>query len=87
MNIATIDTMLSFYLAFLIANRKYYMREKIVCMCHYLVELHIRKYKTKRRLFKRFVLKCIGHQDTLPDILRKKWITTDKGKKKWIYRP
>lgn len=87
MNIATIDTMLSFYLAFLIANRKYYMREKIICMCHYLLELHIRKYKSKTQLFKRFVLDCIGHQDTLPDILRKKWITTDKGKKKWIYRP
>jgi len=88
MNIATIDTMLSFYMAFLIANRKYYMKEKILCLCDYLIELHVRKYKNRQKIFKRFVTDCIGHQDTLPDIMRKKWVNKDtKNKKKWIYRP
>ena len=34
--VATIDTMLSFYLAFIYANRPYYDRDRILCMAQYL---------------------------------------------------
>ena len=34
--IATIDTMLSFYLSFIYSNKNYYNSDKILCMAEYL---------------------------------------------------
>ena len=37
--IATIDTMLSFYLAFLFTNKDYYDSRRLMCMCEILLKI------------------------------------------------
>ena len=37
--VATIDTMLSFYLAFIYINRKYYNKDRILCMAQFLFQV------------------------------------------------
>ena len=62
--IATIDTMLSFYLAFLYVNRPYYRENRILCMCEYLFKAQ-QKYRLRQRgLLKRFSIDCYGKQQT-----------------------
>jgi hypothetical protein len=75
--IATIDTMLSFYLAFIYANRVYYDKDRILCMAKYLFEVQERNRLAQKGLLKRFSLKCVGHQQTLEEIRAEK---TDKFK-------
>lgn len=67
-NIATIDTMLSFYLAFLYANRPYYDKDRILCMAQYLFNVQERNRLAQKGLLKRFSLNCIGHQLTLEEM-------------------
>ena len=64
--IATIDTMLSFYLAFLYANRDYLAnKDRILCMSHYLFEVQEKNRLSQKGLLKRFSISCFGHQLTL----------------------
>jgi hypothetical protein len=70
--IATIDTMLSFYLAFLYANRKYYHKERILCMASYLFDVQQRNRLEQKGLLKRFSLNCIGHQETVEEMRAEK---------------
>lgn len=71
-NIATIDTMLSFYLAFLYANRPYYDKDRILCMSQYLFQVQQENRLKQKGLLKRFSLKCYGHQETFEEIRAKK---------------
>lgn len=66
--IATIDTMLSFYLAFLYANRKYYNSERILCMSKFLFDVQQKNRLEQKGLLKRFSILCYGHQDTREDM-------------------
>ena len=66
--IATIDTMLSFYLAFLYADRKYYNKNRILCMSNYLFLLQQKNRLEQKGLLKRFSISCIGHQQTIEEI-------------------
>jgi hypothetical protein len=70
--IATIDTMLSFYLAFLYADRPYYDKDRILCMSKYLFDVQEKNRLTQKGLLKRFSLKCIGHQQTLEEMRAEK---------------
>lgn len=67
--IATIDTMLSFYLAFLFINRNYYERNRILCMCEYLFKVQQKNRLRQTGLLKRFSINCYGKQKTL-EIMR-----------------
>lgn len=67
-NIATIDTMLSFYLAFLYANRRYYDTNRIICMAEYLFKVQEKNRLTQRAILKRFSMNCIGKQQNIFDI-------------------
>jgi hypothetical protein len=67
-NIATIDTMLSFYLAFLYANRPYYDKERILCMAEFLFNVQEKNRLSQKGLLKRFSLNCLGHQPTLEEM-------------------
>ena len=60
--IATIDTMLSFYLAFLYANRKYYDIDRILCMSKFLFDVQQKNRLEQKGLLKRFSILCYGHQ-------------------------
>jgi hypothetical protein len=70
--IATIDTMLSFYLAFLYANRGYYDVDRIICMAQYLFTVQIKSRLKQSGLLKRFTLSCYGKQETMSDIRNEK---------------
>jgi hypothetical protein len=63
--IATIDTMLSFYLAFIYANRPYYDQNRIVCMSQFLFDVQQHNRLKQTGLLKRFSIDCYGKQDTL----------------------
>jgi len=71
-NVATIDTMLSFYLAFIYANKPYYTKDRILCMSKYLFEIEQRNRLEQKGLLKRFSIKCYGNQPTLEDIRAEK---------------
>ena len=71
--IATIDTMLSFYLTFLYANRDYLAnKDRILCMSHYLFEVQERNRLAQKGLLRRFSIKCIGHQESVEEIRAEK---------------
>jgi len=66
--IATIDTMLSFYLAFLYSGRNYYDTNRILCMSQFLFQIQQHNRLQQRGLLKRFSINCYGHQQTLEEI-------------------
>lgn len=72
--VATIDTMLSFYLAFLYANRPYYNQflERILCMSDYLFKVQQKNRLAQKGLLRRFSITCYGHQETLEEMKAKK---------------
>lgn len=62
--IATIDTMLSFYLAFLYSKKPYYDEDRILCMSQYLFNVQRKNRLKQKGLLKRFSIKCYGKQPT-----------------------
>lgn len=70
--IATIDTMLSFYLAFLYANRKYYNIDRILCMSKFLFDVQQKNRLQQKGLLKRFSILCYGHQDSREEMRAEK---------------
>jgi hypothetical protein len=70
--IATIDTMLSFWLAFLYANRPYYDKNRILCMSTYLFEVQEKNRLAQKGLLKRFSINCMGHQETVEEMRAEK---------------
>jgi len=70
--IATIDTMLSFYLAFLYAARDYYDSDRILCMSQYLFKVQQQNRLRQKGLLKRFSINCYGHQSTMEEIRAQK---------------
>ena len=63
--IATIDTTLSFYLAFVYANRPYYDKNRLLCMSNYLFFVQQKNRLTQKGILKRFSISCYGKQDTI----------------------
>ena len=66
--VGTIDTLLSYYFAFLYSNRSYYDMDRIMCMCHYLYEVQQRNRLKQNGLLKRFSIDCYGKQTTLESL-------------------
>jgi hypothetical protein len=68
--VATIDTMLSFYLAFLYANKSYYndYLDRILCMSKFLFDVQQKNRLNQKGLLKRFTSICYGHQNTLEEM-------------------
>jgi len=71
-NIATIDTILAFYLAFLYVSNKHYNKDRLLCMAKYLFEVEYKNRLAQTGLLKRFSIDCIGKQPTLEDIRSEK---------------
>ena len=70
--VATIDTMLSFYLAFLYSDRPYYDRNRILCMAEFLFKVQQRNRLSQKGVLRRFSINCYGNQATLEDIREEK---------------
>ena len=81
LKIATIDTMLSFYLAFLYADLEHYDKKRILCMSKYLFEVQSRNRLAQKGVLKRFSINCYGHQKTLKEIFAEKSEKFQKIKK------
>lgn len=72
--VATIDTILSFYLAFLYSNdhavTEY--KDRLLCMSQFLFDVEQKNRLSQKGLLKRFSLSCYGKQDTLESIRAEK---------------
>ena len=72
-NIATIDTLLSFYLAFIYSKKEYYKnKDKILCIAMFLFDVQQRNRLSQEGLLKRFTIDCYGKQKMLEDIRTEK---------------
>lgn len=70
--IATIDTMLNFWLAFLYANRPYYDNDRILCMSNFLFDVQEKNRLAQKGLLRRFSINCMGHQETVEEMRAEK---------------
>jgi hypothetical protein len=82
LNIATIDTMMTFYLAFYYARKTGVSHERIFCMVQFFFELS-QKWLTESGVLKRYSTTCYGYQPTLIDI---RGLKTKKRNDKTILR-
>lgn len=74
LKVATIDTMLSFYLAFLYADRPYYNQfiDRILCMSKFLFDVQQKNRLAQKGLLKRFSITCYGHQESVEEMKAEK---------------
>lgn len=72
LRVATIDTMLSFYLAFIYMNRSYYDERRLLCMSDFLFRVQERNRLAQKGVLKRFTMTCYGKQKTIRDIRAEK---------------
>jgi hypothetical protein len=72
--IATVDTMLSFYLAFLYADKPYYNQflDRILCMSKFLFDVQQKNRLEQKGLLKRFSITCYGHQESVEEMRAEK---------------
>jgi len=87
--IATIDTMLNLFLAFLYADRPYYDHDRILCMCEYLFKVQIKNKLKQKGLLKRFGNDCYGKETTLASIretrsLKHKELKNNRNSKEYM---
>lgn len=70
--VASIDTMLMFYLAFSYAKRYYYNRDRLLCLAGILFYIQNKNRLSQSGLLKRFGSSCYGNQETLESLRRDK---------------
>ena len=73
--IATIDTLLNLYLAFLYTDRPYFDDKRILCISEYMFKVQQQNRLKQRGLLQRFNIDCYGAQKTVSDL------RSDKSKK------
>ena len=66
--VGTIDTLLSFYMAFMYTERPYYDINRLMCLSTMLFKVQQRNRLKQSGLLKRFSTTCYGNQPTLSDI-------------------
>ena len=64
-NVATIDTILSFYLAFYYSDLPQYNNDKLLCMASFLYNILEKNKFASSGIMKRYSLNCVGKQPTL----------------------
>lgn len=80
--IASIDTILSFYLAFMFVKRPYYDKDRLLCMSNYLFMVQQRNRLAQTGLLRRFSATCFGEQETLEKIRNEKAVKFEQLKTK-----
>lgn len=70
--VATIDTMLNLYLAFLYADREYYDENRVFCMAEYMFKVQQQNRLSQKGILKRFSVDCYGKPHTIQDILKER---------------
>lgn len=71
-NVASIETILSFYLAFAYSDHKHHKSDRLLCMSKFLVNVIEKNKLSSRGILKRFTINCYGKQKTLEDIRSEK---------------
>jgi hypothetical protein len=84
--VASIDTILSFYLIFIYANRPYYNENRLLCIAEYLFKVQLKNRLQQKGLLRRFSVLCYGKQKTLEDMREEKSKLYAKIKTKEILR-
>lgn len=90
--VATIDTMMSFYLAFIYVKKFNYYKERIICMANFLFKVQEKNRLKQSGLLKRFSISCYGRQETLDDMRiekAEKFNTLKRGTEeyeKWFFK-
>lgn len=69
--VASIDTILQLYLAFIFTDKPYYDKERLLCLAQFLFVLQQKNRLKQSGLLKRFSETCLGEQETL-EIMRSK---------------
>ena len=70
-NVATIDTILSFYLVMIYVDVKLNYN-RLICMAKFLFDIQIHNRLNQRGLLKRFNMDCYGKQETMEDMRAEK---------------
>jgi hypothetical protein len=89
LKIGTIDTLLSYYLAFLYADRDYFDDNRLLCLSSVLFKVQQENRLTQKEVLRRFVLQCYGKQQTLSELKEesnKLHLTLDKDSKEYEER-
>jgi hypothetical protein len=68
LKIGSIDTLLSYYLAFMYADRDYFDENRLLCLSSVLFKVQQENRLSQKGILKRFVLQCYGKQSTLADM-------------------
>lgn len=72
LRVASIDTILRFYLAFLYTGRPYYDIDRLLCMANFLFRVQQENRLAQNGILRRFTTMCVGKQHTLEDIRAEK---------------
>lgn len=80
--IATIDTMLSFFLSFIYSDRPYFNRNRILCMSDFLYNVQQKNRLSQKGILKRFSIECYGTGVTKEDLRKEKADAFQELKKK-----
>ena len=80
--IATIDTMLSFYLAFLYGYGNFGKEyaDRILCMSQFLFDVQQKNRLSQKGLLRRFSITCYGHQESIEEMRAEKTSILEKLK-------
>ena len=78
--VASIDTLLMYYLVFSYAKRYYYNRDRLLCLASILFYIQNKNRLSQSGLLKRFGTSCYGKQETLETLRREKAIKFDELK-------
>jgi hypothetical protein len=70
--IATIDTILNYYLTFIYSAREYFNPNRVICMADFLFHLQQKNRTSGRGLLKRFAISCYGPRSTWEDLRAEK---------------
>lgn len=89
LKIGTIDTLLSYYLAFMYADREYFDDNRLLCLSSVLFQVQQENRLTQKEVLRRFVLDCYGKQTSLSEMKEannKLHTTLDKESKEYEER-
>jgi len=71
-HVATIDTILTFYLAFIYTDLPYYDNNRLLCMAKFLFDVEEKNRLEQKGLLKRFSINCYGKQLTMEEMRAEK---------------
>ena len=66
--VASIETILSFYLLFIYLDKSYFDEKRLLCMAEYIFKIQKKNKLKNKGILKRFSINCYGKQATMKEI-------------------